>query len=88
MMIDLVTKEDLQRLRLQLLNDMTRIFSDLQIEKENSGWIKSKEVRKVLGISPGTLVTYRKNGTLKCRKVGGHYHYDYESIKAIIDKKN
>jgi hypothetical protein len=78
MMIDLVTKEDLQRLRLQLLNDMTRILSQQELHDTNGRWLTPKETRKALRISGGTLNRLRAEGKIKSKKVGSHYRYQPE----------
>lgn len=55
MMYELITHEDLQKFRLQLLADLTRIMlgaGAATIKQTKSG---SSEVRKMLGISHSTL---------------------------------
>ena len=47
-------------------------------------WLKSTEVRKLLGISPGTLQNLRINGTLPYSKIGGVIYYDHEEIQNIL----
>jgi isocitrate dehydrogenase kinase/phosphatase len=45
-------------------------------------------VRKLLGISPGTLQNLRINGTLPYTKIGGVLFYDYEEIKLMIEQNH
>ena len=47
-------------------------------------WLKSSEVRKLLGISTGTLQNLRINGLLSYSKVGGIMFYDYEEIQKLL----
>ena len=51
---------------------------------EQKKWLKSKEVRNMLGISPGTLQTLRINGTIPYSKVGGVIYYDNDEIQRIL----
>ncbi|CAD0004745.1 DNA-binding protein [Flavobacterium chungangense] len=53
MVIDLVTREDLNEFRNLLLNDLKQ-FIQPQFQQKNK-WLKSYEVRKLLNISAGTL---------------------------------
>ena len=49
-------------------------------------WLKSPEVKELLGISSGTLQNLRINGTLPYTKVGGVLYYDYEEIMTVMEK--
>lgn len=82
MEIELITKEDLQKLRAQLLEDIKAHFSGHK--PEMTEWLKSAQVRKMLSISPGTLQTLRVNGTLKHTKIGGSFYYLQSDIDALL----
>jgi len=47
-------------------------------------WLKSTEVKKLLGISTGTLQNLRMNGSLSYSKVGGIIFYDYNEIAKLL----
>jgi len=85
MNVELVTKEDLQAFRLQLIDD----FKGILHFQENSKieLLRSKEVRKLLKISPGTLQTFRTNGILNPSKMGGILYYKMEEIKMHLNSK-
>jgi hypothetical protein len=69
MSVEVVTKEDLQAFRQQLLNDLKALLSfKSNTTKE---WLRSSEVRKLLKISAGTLQNLRITGKLKPVKIGG-----------------
>ena len=86
MNVDLITKEDLQAFRLQLLNDIkTMLVLKNEARKE---WLRSGEVRKVLKISPGTLQNLRVSGKLKSSKIGGINFYRYSEIETLLNFKN
>lgn len=87
MEISIVTKEDLQQLKYELLEEIKTL-----LEKENitqKEWLRSSEVRTLLNISAGTLQTLRINGSLSYTKVGGTLYYSYKDIQKLLssDKK-
>lgn len=82
MEIELITKEDLRQLRVQLLEDIKAHFSVQRTQK--SEWLKSVQVREMLSISPGTLQTLRVNGTLKHTKIGGSFYYLQSDIDTLL----
>jgi len=85
MLIDLVTREDLNEFRNLLLNDLKQ-FIQPQSQQKNK-WLKSYEVRKLLNISAGTLQNLRINGTLPYTKIGGLMFYKYSDIEKILNGK-
>ncbi|MFH6985373.1 helix-turn-helix domain-containing protein [Marinoscillum luteum] len=83
MAAEVITTDDLREFKIELLEDLKRLL------KEHSGqptkkWLKSYEVRKLLGISPGTLQNLRVNGTLPFTKIGGVIYYDYADIQGML----
>ena len=84
MAVQIITQEDLTEFRLTLLQDLKELLAkNSQPEKK---WLKSKEVRTLLNISPGTLQTLRINGTLTYTKVGGIIYYDQLDIEKLLSK--
>ncbi|MBN4058082.1 helix-turn-helix domain-containing protein [Olleya sp. AH-315-K02] len=81
----IITTEDLHEFKLELLDDIKQLLNNQsgQITKK---WLKSPEVRDLLGISPGTLQNLRINGTLPYTKVGGVLYYDYQEIMQVLEK--
>ncbi len=79
----LVTIDDLETFRDDLLNKIKELMSGLSGMPAKK-WMKSLEVRRLLGISPGTLQTLRVNGTLPFTKIGGTVYYDYEDIQKVL----
>ncbi len=85
MPVEIITKEDLQIFKTELLDDIKKLL-DSSGKLESKKWLRSPEVRKLLGISPGTLQTLRINGTLPYSKIGSIIYYPYQDvIKAIED---
>jgi hypothetical protein len=82
MAIEIITKQDLEEFRVVLLNDIKEIFQNKA--EPTKKWLKSKEVRKLLNISPGTLQTLRINNTLSYTKIGGIIYYDNADIEKLL----
>lgn len=81
---EILTTDDLREFKLELFSELKKLL------KENQGlsskkWLRSGEVRKLLGISPGTLQNMRINGTLPYTKMGGVLYYDSQDIQKILE---
>ena len=84
--MDLVTKEDLQQFRFQLIGDLKRIIEQ-HIEKPSAlEWVKSKQVREMLHVSPGTLQNLRIQGKIKPKKIGGTWYYNLKELTGLFGK--
>jgi len=84
MAIEIVTKDDLQSFRIELLQDLKKVLCN-SVPQKPKQWLKSPEVRKLLKISPGTLQNLRVNGTLRFTKIGGLIYYSYEDIELLLE---
>jgi hypothetical protein len=82
MSVEVLTKEDLQVFRRDLLEDISNLLTknkpDLKV------WLKAKEVRKLLNISPGTLLRMRAKRELRYSKIGGTYYYCDQDIQKML----
>ncbi len=85
MAIEIITKEDLQAFKIDLLKDIKEVLESSG-KLEQKKWLKSPEVRKLLGISPGTLQNLRVNGTLPFSKVGSLFYYPYDDIMKMLER--
>ncbi len=86
MSVNIVTKEDLQEFKEELLQDLKELFTFKTTEQKL--WLRSSEVRTLLKISPGTLQNLRINGTLRYSKVGGTLYYNYQDIEKLLQSKS
>lgn len=82
---EIVTTDDLREFKIDLVKEIKQLLA-VHHGQPAKKWLKSYEVRKLLGISPGTLQNLRINGTLPYTKIGGVLFYDYEEIKQMIEK--
>lgn len=88
MEIDIVTREDLRQFKREMLEELKQIIGNREKDNFDREWLKSAEVRRLLGISPGTLQNLRINGTLPYRKVGGSMYYRREDIRKMMEGGN
>ena len=83
MNVELITKEDLNILKTEMLNEIRQLIRPGQSESKQ--WLKSSDVRKLLNISAGTLQNLRINGTLQYTKLGGMMYYKMEDITKLLE---
>lgn len=84
MAIDILTKDDLNSFKSELFEELkTLIRTKPNLQQKE--WLKSYEVRKMLGISPGTLQQMRINGTIAFSQVGGLMFYKYDDIIKLME---
>ncbi|MDP2414283.1 helix-turn-helix domain-containing protein [Daejeonella sp.] len=83
MSVEIITKEDLEQFKSELLEDLLKVLQPNQPQAKQ--WLKSQDVRKLLNISPGTLQNLRINGTLRFTKIGGIFYYKAQDITKILE---
>jgi hypothetical protein len=82
----LVTIEDLEQFKTDLLLSIKALLAD-NIGKPTRKWLKSYEVKKLLGCSNGTLQVLRANGTLPCAWLGKTPYYDSDDIDRVLQER-
>jgi hypothetical protein len=85
MAAEVITTDDLHEFKLELVDEFRKLLSE-QKGVSTKKWLKSDEVRRLLGISPGTLQNLRVNGTLPFTKMGGVLYYDSQDIHSILEQ--
>lgn len=82
----LITVDDLQDFKLELLNEIK-----ILLKGNGTGlgkkWMKSDEVREMLGLSIGKLQNLRISGTLPYTKIGGVIYYEHEDIVKMMESR-
>ncbi len=83
MAVEIVTKEDLQSFKSELLAEFAKL---LRVKTEpQKKWLQSPEVQKLLSISQGTLQHLRVTRKIPFTKIGGKIFYDIEDITSMIE---
>jgi hypothetical protein len=85
---EIITLDDLQNFRLQLLEDLKGLLQ--QPNHSQKHWLKSSEVRKMLGIpmaigTHGTLQNLRIKNLIPYQKIGGLMFYKYDDIIKLLE---
>ncbi len=90
MEISILTQQDLQLFKAELFEELKSLREELlnakPSEEAQVQLLKSHQVQRLLGISPGTLQNLRVNGTIPYSKVGGVIFYDKNEILRIIEE--
>jgi hypothetical protein len=78
----LVTVVDLQAFKTEILLGIQQLLTE---NKPNfrKKWLKTYEVKTLLGVSSGTLLTLRTNGTLPYTKIGSIIYYNIDDIEKL-----
>lgn len=82
----LLTAGDLFDFKLQLLFEIKTLLKE-QNGQNAKKWLKSRDVRKLLGISPGTLQNLRVKKILPFTRIGGIIYHDAADIQAMLESK-
>ncbi|MBA4241433.1 MAG: DNA-binding protein [Sphingobacteriaceae bacterium] len=85
MAVELITKEDLNIFKTDLLNEIRQLIKPRGANLAQKEWLKSYEVRKLLSISPGKLQNMRVNGTIEFTQIGGLMFYKYDDIVKLME---
>ena len=91
MAANVVTTEDLEVLKKDLIQEFNRIITasaGQPAEESPKAWLKAAEVRKFLGISAGTLLTLRLNGSLPFSKIGAVLYFKREDIEKLLEQNH
>jgi hypothetical protein len=82
----ILTQEDLQKFKTELFAELKKLISEYP-QTTQKKWLKSYEVRNMLGISRGTLQHLYDSHQLPGTRIGGLLFYDYEDIQKLMQPK-
>jgi len=82
----LLTVGDLEQFKAELLAEFKALLKSGGVQPAKK-WLKTSEVRKILDVSPGKLLTLRVNGTLPYTKIGGVIYYDQDDIQQMFSSR-
>jgi hypothetical protein len=81
----LLTIGDLANFKADLLREITSLLQG-QPTPVMKQWLRTSEVREMLGVSPGTLQTLRINRKVSFSKIGGIVFYKYEDVISLLEE--
>jgi hypothetical protein len=79
----LITIEDLDTFKSQLLEEIKKLLIG-NLRPFEKKCFKSSEVKRMLGISSGTLQNLRVNGTLPYSKIGRLIFYQQDDVDRLL----
>ena len=85
MPVEIITKEDLTVFRKELLIEISQLLKNTGTSTPE--WMKPRQLRQLLGISAGTLRTWRATRMLRYSKVGGTYYYSYADVRRMMTER-
>jgi 3-methyladenine DNA glycosylase Tag len=85
--IEILTKEDLQIFRMQLVDDFRSLIVQFKpAEVENLKGLKTRHVRTMLDCSTNKVQSLRIAGKLRFKKVGGTIYYNRDDVKKLLNE--
>lgn len=78
--LQVLTVDDLEKFRMQLLTDIENLLNTKRPKK----WLKTNEVMELLGMSEVTLQTLRNKGLIPFKKLGGTVYYNAEELDEFL----
>jgi hypothetical protein len=76
---------------LELLSNIGTLITqtkDVQNEIEDQEWIKSKQVRTLMNMSPGSVQNLRLTQKIRFKKILGSYYYNkVDLLKLFTDER-
>jgi hypothetical protein len=81
---ELLTRADLDQFKSELIEEIKTLLSQSN-QLISRPWLRSSEVRKMLGVSSGTLQNLRINGSLPFSKIGGIVYYRMNDIVKLLE---
>ncbi len=80
--LQVLTADDLEKFREQLLSDIENLLNVKRPKK----WLKTPEVMEMLGMSDVTLQSLRSKGQIPFIKLGGTIYYNAEELDDFLTK--
>jgi len=82
----IVTIGDLELFKKSLVDELKILVQSVAGNGEKK-WLRSSEVRKMLGISTGTLQNFRINRLLPFVRINKLIYYKYEDVEKMLSQK-
>lgn len=76
----LLTLGDLEDFKNELMDQLKVLFKEGR-QMPTKTWLRSSELKKMLGISAGTLQTLRVKGQIEYTKIGSIFFYSADAIE-------
>jgi hypothetical protein len=84
MATQIITTDDFREFKVELFRELKRMLEEHH-NQPTKRWLRSYQIRNLLGIAPGTLQNLRVTGKLPFTKIGGVMFYDYEEVRRMLE---
>jgi hypothetical protein len=84
MPVEIVTKDDLKKMKEELLADFAKMLSEKS--SPDNRYLSSAEVRELLKLSKGTLQYLRESNQLPCIKIGRKIFFEMKDIEKMMSQ--
>ena len=83
-----ITKDDLRQFGLLLMRDMRLLLESSKNEAKeiHPEWLRSRVVRKLMDMSPGSLQNLRVTGKVRYKKILGSYYYNRLDLQKLFNE--
>lgn len=81
MNLNVVTADDLKMLKDEIIKEVKKCFKEPKDEIE---WLKTSDVKKILGCSEGTLCNLRASGMLPYSKINGTIYISKSELNKLF----
>ncbi|OFX27009.1 MAG: hypothetical protein A2033_16065 [Bacteroidetes bacterium GWA2_31_9] len=90
MPVEIVTQDDLLRFKQDLIKELLIEFKKITGYSNHGSkkWLRSKDLRAMLNISPNTLQKFRISGKLPCKKICGIWFYRYDDVISFFENND
>ena len=85
MNLEIITKADLNELKRQIVAEVVQELKPVLNGASDKEYLKSKDVKKILGCSDSKLDSLRNNGELPFCKVQGTNYYKKEDVLKLFE---
>jgi hypothetical protein len=83
----LLTLKDLIIFKAELIAEITALINARREEMPKQ-WLRTSEVRKMLGVSSGTLQNLRISRKVSFSKIGGIMYYKFDDVLKLLDENS
>jgi len=85
MSINVITTEEFKAFQETFLNELREIKNQANKDSIKREWIRSNDIKKLLGISHGKLQELRNNGKLKFSRIDNIIYYKLSDINQMLE---
>lgn len=78
--------DEFESFKSKVIGDLEELKELLKNKNTDKKWLKSSEVRQLLGISHGTLQTLRNNSSITYSKIRGILYYKLEDVEKLLEQ--